>query len=615
MLPALVRHGKLARSDRDDTANHALGWVARRQGGHAETRGRSSVEDVVQRRGHGRVVILRLLGRARRRRPRPDLPDRVRILVVRFDRIVLVVLVGNPARRHRHRATRGDVPAQKLDVGRATALAQSGIRVATGGGVALLQVGRHERQSSVDDRQRRLAPRSSRRVARRRRELCRRRDPRGRVEPNHAHSLTPGGATREPRIAVPEDDDGTLGTVAQRNQRQRGFAKFPARGDAKGPNVAGRRVRHPRRECGVMLNPPRRRPRRNVRFLAVGAWSSVRVGGRFRFGQRQLQGVWRVAVRRRVCADGDHLHLVAVGLVVGLDEPARRGRRRRGRARERGVRVGRHRSRLDAEYLAAPGGQHHHRPLVAVVAPSRHAHRGRNPNRLERIVPQEQGRLARNLGPLRPGQRRNLVAPARVVPLVSLSRDGDVQTAAVRSHEHHAPPGSPERVRRRHRAVRGGRVHRVQHHRSQGRRRDHQTRRLVAIAQLREGDQLASVALRRSRRVAPRASSLDRSPASAREDHDGSPPGKCERDAAVRRDSRRADAAGADARVPRAHPHLVRRVAQVHPRAARDLREDVVAKLSTRHRGLPGVDARAVRTLFEGRTVLYDGEHAGLLGE
>mmetsp|Transcript_1675 Transcript_1675/g.6765 ORF Transcript_1675/g.6765 Transcript_1675/m.6765 type:complete len:328 (+) Transcript_1675:2029-3012(+) len=326
--------------------------------------------------------------------------------------------------------------------------------------------------------------------------------------------------------------------VAQRNQRQRGFAKFPARGDAKGA-VAGRRVRHPWREHGVLLNPPRRRPRL-VRFLAA-RWSSVRVGGRFRFGQRRLQGVERVAVRR-VHADGDHLHLVAVGAsgVVGLDEPARRGRRRRGRARERGVRVGSHRNRLDAEHLAAPGGQHHHRPLVVVVAPSRDVHRGWNPHRPRRIgtqprriVPQGQGRLARNLGPLRPGQRRNLVAPARVVPLVSLSRDGDVQAAAVRSHEHHAPTGRPERIRRRHRAVRGGRMHRVQHHRSQGRRRDHQTRRLVAIAQLREGDQLASVALRRSRRVAPRASRLDRSPASAREDHDGSPPGKCERDAAV----------------------------------------------------------------------------------
>mmetsp|Transcript_8812 Transcript_8812/g.35676 ORF Transcript_8812/g.35676 Transcript_8812/m.35676 type:complete len:239 (-) Transcript_8812:348-1064(-) len=216
--------------------------MTRRQGGHAEPRAGSSVEDVVRRQGPV-IVILRLLGWARRRRPRPDLPNRMRILVVYLGRIVLVVLVGNPVRCHRHGATRGDVLAQKLDVGHPAILAQSGIRVATRGGVALLQVGRNERQSSVDDHQRRLAPRSPNlRVAHRRRELCRRRYPRGRVEPNHAHSLTPGGATREPRIAVTEDEHGTLGArgLSQRNQRQWGFAKFPARGDAKRGAVFGR---------------------------------------------------------------------------------------------------------------------------------------------------------------------------------------------------------------------------------------------------------------------------------------------------------------------------------------------------------------------------------------
>ena len=64
-------------------------------------------------------------------------------------------------------------------------------------------------------------------------------------------------------------------------------------------------------------------------------------------------------------------------------------------------------------------------------------------------------------------------------------------------------------------------MHRIQHHRSERRRRYYQTRRLVAIAQLHEGDQLSSIALRRRRGVAPGSSRLDGSLPPTREDDDG----------------------------------------------------------------------------------------------
>ena len=179
------------------------------------------------------LVLLRLLGWAGRRWPRPDLPNRVRVLVaylVGVPRVLVdylehlvgvhaVVLVGNPRRSHRHRAARGDVLAQKLGVRHPPVLAQSRIRVAPGRGVSLLQVWRYERQPSVDHGEHGLTH-STRRVTGRG-ELRRRQDPRGRVEANRAGALTPRGAADKPRVTVAEDDDGTLGTIAQRHQRQR----------------------------------------------------------------------------------------------------------------------------------------------------------------------------------------------------------------------------------------------------------------------------------------------------------------------------------------------------------------------------------------------------------